>query len=763
MNRGSVEDSFTFVGGLHTEGGFLLTPKDSWIEGTNVIPQTDGSFARRKALDFETLGTLHTTTTPSVDTAFMMDKWKTVGGNGSLEFFVVQNGATVHFFEALGDATSSRKKSFTINLNSYSVYGNTDTIANFPIEITNCYGNLIITSQCISPLLVSYNSTSDTIAVKALTLQIRDFTGLYRDSTSITTENTQAGWGALYPAVLYNLCNQGWSSSQIAAYQAANSSKLPADTKNWINGKNASDDFDAALLNKQDFGTSPAPRGRFILDAFYQARGAKVTAAGYSLSDNTTTTAGYQDNRNVTGAPVGATSTSIYINFNRYRPRTCAFFAGRAWYAGVNEGVQSSWVMFSAVATDTSKLEECYQSNDPTAEVISDVEDDDGGVIPIPDAGQIYALRSSGNALLVFASNGVWAIAGGDQGFKATSYIVNQITSIGVISAQNIVPVEDTYLYWALNGIYAIKVDSLGEGTAQNISDAKIKSMYATIPVPNKIVAQGSYDETSKVVYWLYNTDSLDEAYKYHKNAALCFDVRLQSWYTFSFSTGPLLVAANVSSESIGTATTYDVYVGTDDVNAGADDVVADIVGLSGGLPVLKYLFVYNDTGTWKMSFADTLSVRTDQYKFRDWYGVPNLTEGVEPAAYVVTGYGMGGNGPARSKTGGYISVLMRRTEVLLDGNEMPDNESGVLMSTRWDFTDNAGANKWSAAQQVYRQNRPLFLNGPTAIEDGYPLVITKNKLRGRGKAVQLKFEAEAGKDMQMVGWTATFVGNTNV
>jgi len=63
----------------------------------------------------------------------------------------------------------------------------------------------------------------------------------------------------------------------------------------------------------------------------------------------------------------------------------------------------------------------------------------------------------------------------------------------------------------------------------------------------------------------------------------------------------------------------------------------------------------------------------------------------------------------------------------------------------------------------VYRQNRPFFAEPLTTFDDSYPLVISKNKIRGRGKALQLKFASESGKDMQLVGWTTTFVGNENV
>ncbi len=56
------------------------------------------------------------------------------------------------------------------------------------------------------------------------------------------------------------------------------------------------------------------------------------------------------------------------------------------------------------------------------------------------------------------------------------------------------------------------------------------------------------------------------------------------------------------------------------------------------------------------------------------------------------------------------------------------------------------------------------FLAAPFQdFDDGYPLVISKNKLRGRGKAVQFKYTSESGKDMKIVGWTGTFVGAQNV
>jgi hypothetical protein len=362
----------------------------------------------------------------------------------------------------------------------------------------------------------------------------------------------------------------------------------------------------------------------------------------------------------------------------------------------------------------------------------------------------------------------VWSIVGGQDGFKASAYIVDRLSSVGAISASAIVPVEDVILYWSITGIYAVKVDQLGQGASQNISDKSIKTMYTSIPVVNRMFAQGVYDTNTKVVTWLYSSGSLataTDSKRYFKDKALCFDTRLQSWYTETFNastTSPAIVAANTTVEAVDTTQDIDVAVDADVVLVSADTVVTEQAIVSGGLPAMKYATLMPTGANYTVTFSDLLNTRTDNTRFQDWYTAMGINA-VETASYATTGYYMAEVGPARSKTGGYVSVFLRRTEVLVDGNEQADNESGAYMQTRWDFTDDIGANKWSAAQQVYRQHRPMFLNGPTTLSDGYPLVITKNKLRGRGKALQIKFYAETGKDMQLVGWTATFAGNTDV
>ena len=738
--QGHVEDSFTFVGGLNTEGSFFLTPKNCWKDGDNVVPQTNGTVQRRKAIKYETGFSTQSITSDFSNVAYTTHVWNAVNGNGNEDMLVVQIGYRLYFYNALGGATSSRYVG-VVNFQTMQAFGNTDNVEALPVQVASSFGDLIVTSQACDPFVVRY--VNNVFSIERVTLRVRDFNGVYMP-TPITEERTLAEWASsgLQGAALYNLYNQGWNDTQINAYKTAFSDKLPANTKSWIYGKDPNDDFVATTLNKQEFGTSPAPKGRYILDAFNNVRTSPGTTSVTAPSPN------WQDNREWNGAVVGDSDTSIYTNYVTARPRACGFFAGRVWYAGINNNVQNGYIYFSQVASSKDRYGKCYQENDPTSEVLSDILDDDGGIIVIPEIGEIVALRGTSNTLVVFASNGIWTIVGGDNGFKASQYIVAKISNVGCVSAETIVEVEDTFMFWSLTGIYAMKVGQLGEGAVQNVSDTNIKSFYDSLAAINRLNAQGVYDYVNKRVEWIIAAGATPTI----KHKSLCFDVRLQAWYTYTFANvtnSPKIVGIATTTQAADTTQTLDVVVNTDDVLVNTDQVVTDVNTTSGSASVIKYV-VLNSSAT-TLSFADLLNS-----DFDDW-------DTTELPAYVITGYVMGNNGPARIKTAGYITTFLRRTETAFDNNSNPLNESGCFMQTRWDFTDNINPGKWGTEYQVYRLLRPYLVSGSGPFDDGYPLVITKNKVRGRGKALQIKLQAETGKDMQLVGWSATFVGNTNV
>ena len=724
--QAAVKDSFTFVGGLNTEGGFFITPDNSWKEGVNVVPSPDGSVERRNGLDYEENYTLFASAiTPDQKDlwAFTTGIWTTVGGNGNLDFIVAQTGPTLHFYSGATGVVSGSKKSFTVNLSSYTAVGNTETSGTAICSFASTYGKLIVTSKNTNPIVITYDSVTDTITTAVISLQNRDFKG--KDTgAAIDAEYTETEWTARGVNILdvkYNLYNQGWTDSKISSYLSANSNKYPAYTKQWIYGKDTNDDFQPAFLNKQDFGNSPAPKGHFIIDAF--------------------------------------PTTS-------YRPKSCAFFAGRVWYAGLPSTNELGSIYFSQVLDTFDKIGMCYQTNDPTSEVFSDLEDDDGGTVQIPEAGEILSLQPLGRGVMVLATNGVWFISGINVGFTAGSYSVERVSTVGCNAGKSIVVVEDTLIYWSTSGIYAISPGASGaEFVSKNVSDQNIKTFFEEIPVLSKLFAEGSYNATDKTIYWLYtsSTSTSTSTGKFNKDHVLALDLRLNSWYWFSYNTavGSIPVSIEITRETNEAELTYEIIAGVDDVIAGVDNVQADLAIINGTKKLFKFLTLHYTGSVYSLTFSDMVNQRDSATKFRDWYAAN--TASVEEDSYFVTGYNMGGNGPSRAKTGQYLTVFMKRTETEFDVNSIPLNQSSCLMQSRWDFTDNVYPGKWADEVQVYRQLRAFFTAGAGPFDDGYPLVITKNKLRGRGKAVQFKFASEAGKDMKIVGWTGTFVGNTNV
>ena len=1127
--QGAIKNWFTFVNGLNTEGGYFVTPPEAWKEGDNVIPNVDGTINRRNGIDLEENASSSVTAMPlhySTKWAYATAQWNALPEDAvagkKYNFLVVQYGPRIVIFNN-DSLTTSSEVLFQFTLTAYpadyfqsdEIYTK-DKIGKEPCSFAVVNGQLIIVSNVTTPIRIEHKNTSSQFIITPFSLSIRDFEGIDTFGLATSVEKTQAEWNTYYNDLgvsdgynraLYNLYNQGWTDSQINPYKTANSSKLPANSKMWIYGKDASDNFDPALLNKQDFGSINAAKGRTILDLFYQERTAIITF------------------------------TTQYD----YRPTQVGFFAGRAWYAGL-QGTMSGRVLFSQVLDNTNKLGNCYQANDPTSEVASDVLDSDGGVIEIPEAGQIKKLVAVGKGLLVFATNGVYNISGIDSVFSANNYQVEKITNVGCIASNSIVTVESNVIYWATDGIYVISNVGL-EYKVDNMSDKTIKTLYNNIPFSGKQYVTGVYNPSTNEVMWLYNSSKLEDETSnlYGNNSLLVFNRTLTCFYTHSFNpinnetstekyvasifltstepssvieetvtnnsltevenssdelvtasvidnkyynqqfkflivynykkSGELLFASTSNyalySDEINFSTPYTQTASGDDrfrvmqfkrtgqfehiyftlsswfsyypnntftstlclynqnsgdqytielgsscigsllpTNFGAQAVVFNKDGTRLYVSALKndsteviwgyfpittgydlstigsfvtletvlyslgilsrkvlhhdlefitddngnaflntawnytpdavnytlylytypltlaeavnydvgvltthtsenvaidgsygsgsnevylnafafitkskgefvYLYstnsqeatsnqrflvlqlqenyklstIYRDfsytsseqylnadafpqdgtspftfitnsqldstsngnyyanekwnfvkitrvyTGTpgqyylrwddlwydmpeestqinnWSntvtdngisICFADFLNTRSSDTTYKDFYSISGSA--IEQSAYVITGYELGDVGPARNKTGMYLSTFIKRTETGVDDVGELINPGSVQMSLQWDFTDQYSTNKWSTPVEVYRQPRAYIIPSfPTTFDDGYPLVISKSKMRGRGKAVQFKFESKAGHDFNIVGWTGTFVGSTNV
>ena len=502
-------------------------------------------------------------------------------------------------------------------------------------------------------------------------------------------------------------------------------------------GKNATDDFSRTFLNKQFFGNTPAPKGKFIIDAFTRGASRETESGVASLPSSD----------NVLG-----------------RCTTVATYAGRIFYSGVEGGIfvpdansstYSGTIFFSRIVDALDKLGQCYQEADPTSEHIADLIATDGGTIDIPEASSIYKLVPNQSSLVVIAKNGVWEISGPDGVFSADDFSISQVTNIGALNAQSIVSAEGRIMYWSEGGIYVLAPnDVTGRLGPSNLTESTIQTFYTDIPSVAKENATAAYDAASRKVRWLYNDSSSYDGntFKYKYNRELIFDTVLQAFYTNTIgelATNSPFVAGYVELDTFLTGDLVDtVVVNGDPVEVGGDPVTYTSEGRLVSTSQTKYLTVKpNGSYDLTLSFYNNGS-------FKDWETDDGT--GVDAPAYLVTGYELW-NDTQRDKWVPYVTTHMKFTGTGFTdngGNLTPIGDSGCKMQAQWDWADSANSGKWGSEIQIYRLTRSYMPSGAGDTFDyGQSVITTKNRLRGSGKALSLKFTTEALKDCILYGW----------
>ena len=219
---------------------------------------------------------------------------------------------------------------------------------------------------------------------------------------------------------------------------------------------------------------------------------------------------------------------------------------------------------FSPILENLDKIGFCFQEADPTSDEVSKALESDGGKIIIQDIGPILSTIVLGSKFIIFASNGVWEIGGGDSdAYKATSYAIRKITNDPIASRDGAILVEAVVYYAAKNGIYSITQDKVqGFLSAESITDPSIKSFYQAIPDNKKIYIKTAYDSILKRIYFLYNSNTGD-AENYHYNKIIIFDLRLGAFIPWSvYTTYPSVTSDSVWIFDVCTAAFYPLFIG---------------------------------------------------------------------------------------------------------------------------------------------------------------------------------------------------------
>jgi hypothetical protein len=169
---------------------------------------------------------------------------------------------------------------------------------------------------------------------------------------------------------------------------------------------------------------------------------------------------------------------------------------------------------------------------------------------------------------------------------------------------------------------------------------------------------------------------------------------------------------------------------------------------------IVTFLYLYQDNGDPFWGFS-----RYNNTVFRDWDGLVYVGwYGFSYLSYLVTGYNLMGD-MARQGQSIYLQTYCRRTEqYYIDdglGSATLDYPSACWVSSQWEWNNSTAQGKWGSEFNTYRFTKPT----PTspAIGDtfdyGDTVILTKNKMRGRGHTLAIKFNAEYNKDLKLLGW----------
>lgn len=769
-----------FTGGLVTEANQLSYPENAAIDIDNLDINEDGSVQRRAGLAYDGTTTLSlpSTSQPMADVATTVHKWKAVNGDPTKNIAVIQVADRLDFYYVRDTEILGTQAAASITLSDTARASNsTKTLRQTtPIDTTSGGGRLYVVGKYIDPFVLEFTEPATewdvgTITQTRLDLKIRDFSIAAEGQTFDSGGTTFYVDGAerqdyMSGAHFYNLANQGWPSQEVSGSTSFKDAECsgttdpnstptttePAEytytsigffptTKNVFHEYQAGGGdtvtkqiaFSPWLMENDYTGTTDAPRGKFIKEAFYLERSATgkygaQAATGDFLSNIT----------------FSETLASLF------RPTTVSFYAGRVWYGGL-EGINFTNNLYysQVIGDDVTKAAKCYQAADPTAEVINELVATDGGVLGLEEVGKIFKIAPIGPSLVVIADTGVWVVSGDGEfsSFRADSFSVRKITDQGSINADSIVFAKDVMYYWGESSITAVLTGQGGGVVAQDISSSSIKGLYQQL---TNFVKQGTFsvhDEGANKILWFYadglSTDFNNLSGKAF-NKVLVWDISLNSYskYSLEIQTSILPVYAFSAEVQSFRSVTEVVAADGETVTAGGEDVTVTAASYVAEKSSIKVMTV---TGNATDGYNYRFSEFTDLDNFADW--------GTSYDSYIEAGFDSLQDIISKAKKALMIQCHFNRTETGFEasGDELVlKNPSGCQLSYAWDWDESSYSNAFQA-YKLLRNYTPEDSSDTFSYKRD--VVSTRSRLRGRGTALGLRFASEDGKDMQLLGY----------
>lgn len=802
----------TFVKGLVTEATEMTFPENASSDELNCNLLKNGARRRRKGIKYEPNFQQSSFTVASGDFLHSFT-WGNVSGLSGTEFLVVQVNGILYFYDKSFETLSAGQKSFTVNLATYSAANGFD-YAEEPVQASSVNGQLVVTSAAINPIRIQYTNSSDSISVNTINVTVRDFDQQYTDITGnganknnydLEPSLAQLGGATTTADFLrykYDLFNMGWYARNTGRdnnptawdYWDSQETNYPPRSKPWWLGKDGSQNMSTNNLQRIYGGNTLAPVGHYTLNFFSKDR---QTASGITTSFLPTET-------------------------ESARFRTTAAYAGRVWLAGLDSSKNGGKIFFSRVIQSDADYDRYHQMSDPTEEDSAGVVDSDGGYLVIPDASNIRVLFPMGSTLLVFAQNGIWMIGGVDQVFKASEFYIRKLSPFGISTARSLVDAMGTPIFWDVSGIYAITAENNQEGIKQ--LSQPIKTFFENISNEKKTQVTATFDRLNKRIYWMYPSNDETVPHKLNKILVLDLELEaffpwdISDQATSGVNTPYVMGGVFLSGFGSGD-TTFDILSDTDNViqtsrtitqRARSSNVATITTSTAHGLVAGDFVsvdsssssfngiytviaapttttFTYantgnnvsttSTTGTAGLSYITTIEasgivssdikflVKTASNKltFATFTGNDFLDWGTDDYdSFAESGFDFMGDATLK-KNNPYITSYLRRTEqnFVSDGagGYEADLPSSCYLVAKWDF--GRDATRWSTPSQIYRMvNYPIVDLDDLTFNYPYDTIVSRTKIRGKGRVLRLKFYSETGKDFYLIGWEHIFAAN---
>lgn len=746
-----------FRQGFVTVANPLAYPEGSVKDIVNFDIQDNGTIRLRPGLQQES--------NVSVDTGVAFDDvgsiaistfvWNNVNNSGTERIAGVQVGTLLFLFPMYTDRIAlDQQLGPALNL------GISSEGRGISISGTSGSGWFFIAHPDIKPTILKKDPDTDTFSLTGVDLKIRDLS-LWRGKTDQETGLTRDN--SLYPIHEYNLRNGGWPESCLVSREdEPNEGTRRYDPVRYVDywfgyypsvytpflagkaggGSSVEEQtaFSPWAIDVDYYGNSLIPLGRFI-----------VNAASWSRIGRGDTPRDYNDS-----------STKVLSRTYEWtqNPSSVEFYADRVWYCGAkgyrefdaplystydkkdNLDVSNTIYFSQQLNSDLEKVGFCYQQNDPTAEDINQLLPTDGGTLTIRGAGEIYSMKTFGTALIIFASEGVWAVAGLDSNsFKADSYSVDKISNIGPSSKYTISSTNKNIYYIANDAIYFLTVDDLsGKPTPQDITSGRIKDFYNELSSSQKENAKAFFDTANRNLYMMYSDSLVENLF----NKVLVFNQDLGSFYKYDLaSTSKFIFDGLFYNKDTVSVVEDTVTLDGVAVTLDGDDVYLESTFSTESVNTIQLLTVAEDPSTNNIEIS--FSSFSDTDNFEDW--------GYAYEGYVEFGFDSAGDIMRDSLQAPVIISHMERTEDGFaygedEGELVEKHPSSCWLSTCWDWKT-----EYKNFQQLYRYKR---LYTPYGISDPFDtkssVITTRNRIRGKGHSLGINLSTDPGKDCRLLG-----------